>query len=71
MDNEIFVVNVYKLCGVLRWLVIKILKMGVSLSDPPRPKARLQILPTTLRNKILITIPSYSKASGVFSSYCQ
>jgi len=42
--------------------------MGVSLADQPEPKSRPQILPTTLRIETLKSIPSYSKASGVFSS---
>jgi len=45
--------------------------MGVSLSPPVRPKANLQRLPTTLRIRTLNPIPSYSKASGVFSSCCR
>jgi len=42
--------------------------MAVSLLDPRHPKATLQILTTTLRSKTLKSIPSCSKASGVFSS---
>jgi len=49
-------------------LDVKVLKMAVSLSDPHRPRAVLQILTTTLRSKTLKSIPSCSKASGVFSS---
>jgi len=49
-------------------LVFKISKMAVSLTSPPQPKSRLQPLTTTLRIQILKTIPSCSKASGVFSS---
>ncbi len=49
-------------------LVQSILKVGVSLADPSRPKSGLQILPTTLRIKTPSTIPNCSKASGVFSS---
>ena len=52
-------------------LEFKILKMGVSLSPPLRPKSKLQRLPTTLRIKTLKPIPSCSKASGVFSSRCR
>ena len=52
-------------------LDFKELQMGVSLSGPPRPKARLQTLPTTLRSNPLKPIPSCSKASGVFSSRCR
>ena len=52
-------------------LDFKTLKMAVSLSDPPHPKAELQILATTLRIKVLKSIPSCSKASGVFSSRCR
>jgi len=52
-------------------LEFKILKMGVSLAPPLRPKSKLQRLPTTLRIKTLKPIPSCSKASGVFSSRCR
>ena len=52
-------------------LDVKVLKMAVSLSDPRHPKATLQILTTTLRSKTLKSIPSCSKASGVFSSRCR
>ena len=45
--------------------------MAVSLSDPRHPKATLQILTTTLRSKTLKSMPSCSKASGVFSSRCR
>jgi len=45
--------------------------MAVSLSDPPFPREELQILATTLRSKTLKSIPSCSKASGVFSSRCR
>ena len=54
-----------------RRLESKTLKMGVSLSDPLRPKTKLQILPTTLRRQTLKPISSYSKAPGVFSSRCR
>ena len=54
-----------------RELDFKLLKMGVSLSDPRHPKAPFQILPTTLRIKTLKPIPNCSKASGVFSSRCR
>jgi len=49
-------------------LDVKVLEMAVSLLDPRHPKATLQILTTTLRSKTLKSIPSCSKASGVFSS---
>ena len=49
-------------------LDFKIWKMGVSLAAPLQPKLKLQSLPTTLRIQTLKPIPSYSKASGVFSS---
>ena len=52
-------------------LDVKVLKMAVSLSDPRHPKAPLQILTTTLRSKTLKSMPSCSKASGVFSSRCR
>jgi len=45
--------------------------MGISLTAPSHPKTGLQSLPTMLRIQTLIPIPSYSKASGVFSSYCR
>jgi len=52
-------------------LDVKVLKMAVSLSDPRHPKVTLQILTTTLRSKTLKSMPSCSKASGVFSSRCR
>ena len=58
-------------CGVPNWLDVKVLKMAVSLSDPRLPRETLQILATTLRIKTLKSIPSCSKASGVFSSRCR
>ena len=51
-------------------LELQVLQMGVSLLDPSRPRARLQILPTTLRSKTRNPMTSYSKASGVFPSWC-
>jgi len=45
--------------------------MGVSSATPPRPKAELQSLPTTLRIQTLKTTPGSSKAPGVFSSHCR
>ena len=47
------------------------LKMSVSLTTPSHPETRLQSLLTTLRIRPLVSIPSYSKASGVFSSSCR
>jgi len=44
--------------------------MSVSLADPRHPKATLQILLTTLRSKTRNPITSYSKAPGVFPSWC-
>ena len=58
-------------CALPDRLDVKVLKMAVSLSDPRHPKATLQILTTTLRSKTLKSIPSCSKASGVFSSRCR
>ena len=58
-------------CALPHQLVFKILKMTVSLSSPWLPREPLQPLVTTLRIKILKTIPSCSKASGVFSSRCR
>src|SRR5271170_4997569 len=55
-------------CALPYQLVFKILKMAVSLSGPRLPREPLQSLTTTLRITILKTIPSCSKASGVFSS---
>jgi len=52
-------------------LGFKELKMGVSSADPFIPKNKLQILPTTLRNKPLKSMPTHSKAPGVFSSCCR
>ena len=57
--------------GVPNRLDVKVLKMAVSLSPPPYPRAWLQRLTTTLRSKTLKSIPSCSKASGVFSSRCR
>ena len=47
------------------------LKMAVSLLGPCSPKGTLQPLATTLRMSTVRPIPSYSKASGVFSSCCR
>src|SRR5258708_7694416 len=58
-------------CALPDRLDVKVLKMAVSLSDPRCPRAPLQILTTTLRSKTLKSIPSCSKASGVFSSRCR
>ena len=55
-------------CALPDRLDIKVLKMAVSLSDPRHPRVPLQILTTTLRIRTLKSIPSCSKASGVFSS---
>ena len=46
-------------------------KMAVSLLGPRPPKGTLQPLTTTLRMNPVRPIPSYSKASGVFSSCCR
>lgn len=47
------------------------LKTAVSLLSPRKPKSPLQPLTATLRINRTKSIPSYSKASGVFSSTCR
>src|SRR3989344_32404 len=52
-------------------LEITVVKDGVALATPHRPRSVLQSLPSTLRRTPVIPIPNYSKASGVFSSSCR
>ncbi len=52
-------------------LEITVVKRGVALATPQRPKPLLQSLPLTLRRTPVIPIPNCSKASGVFSSSCR
>src|SRR3989344_9108462 len=51
-------------------LELQIVKMSVSSADPSTPRGGLQILLTTLRITTRRPIPSCSKASGVFPSWC-
>jgi len=44
--------------------------MGISLATPVHPRVNLQSLPNILRITTRRPIPSYSKASGVFQSWC-
>src|SRR3989344_3642889 len=67
---EIFTIpQFYKLKGRGQ-LELQIIKMSVSSADLSTPRGELQILLTTLRITTRRPIPSYSKASGVFPSWC-
>ena len=46
-------------------------KAGVPLSAPVQPESDFQRLPATLCNHAQASMPSYSKAPGVFPSCCQ
>lgn len=47
------------------------LQSGISLTDQHLPRETSQILPPMLRSKNISSMPSCSKASGVFSSNCR
>lgn len=51
-------------------LELHIWKAGVSLAGPFSPKGKLHPLPATLRIQTHNSMPSCSKASGVFPSWC-
>src|SRR5437660_779573 len=56
---------------LLRRLEYTLHKNGISLLSPQQPRSLLQPLPSMLRIYNVYSIPSCSKASGVFSSSCR